>query len=64
MQAADEHATHGRDGAEDFPNASHCPCAGRATDKVQAECAASGCRYCRVWGEVQRKNALRKRAAR
>lgn len=40
------HIDHGQEGADDYPNASYCPCVGLAPAIVQKDCAAAGCRYC------------------
>jgi hypothetical protein len=43
-----DHATHGQESTDDWPNATHCPCFGIASLSAQDECAAAGCRYCRL----------------
>jgi len=40
------HEAHGRESADDYPNATHCPCVGVAPPATQEECAEAGCRYC------------------
>lgn len=42
------HQDHGQESAEDYPNATHCPCAGLASIERQRDCASAGCRYCKV----------------
>ena len=40
------HETHGQESADDYPNASYCPCVAVAPIETQEACAAAGCRYC------------------
>jgi hypothetical protein len=50
-----EHDGHGQESAEDWPNASHCPCVGVHGPYVQLACSLAGCRYCKISVKKLRK---------
>ena len=56
----EDHATHGRESAEDYPNRTHCPCVGVAPWADRVNCALTGCGYCAI--QVKLKKSKRREA--